>query len=362
MDNITAAEVIEEHFKKECNNKNIRNAYLLVHSDKLNIHLNIAVGETDGQKAHLDQPNHLASGGKIFTATIIAMLSEKGLLSFDDKINQYLDSELMHKLHFFKGVDYSNSITIKHLLKQTSGLYDVFDELLKIISTEPNLIAHPRDAILWGKKNLKPKAAPGKRHYYTDTNYYLLGLIIESIMQEPFHEVVNQFIFTPLAMKNAYIVGYSQPAISTDVPTAGLYINNINYLKVKGIENIDYAGGGVVAPLEEYLKFFKTLNEGKLIKKETLEVMKNDDVAMGFPIININYGYSIWKFKPVPFFLTKEDTVWGCAGITGAFLLYSDRRDAYIIGNFNDISYTSKAFRFVFYKVIKILRETDQTK
>lgn len=99
---------------------------MLVHSEKSGININIAEGNTGEVKADPGQANHLASVGKLFTATVIGMLNDKGLLNFEDKIAQYLDAELMNKLHVYKDRDYSGDITIKHLLKQTSGLNDVF--------------------------------------------------------------------------------------------------------------------------------------------------------------------------------------------------------------------------------------------
>jgi D-alanyl-D-alanine carboxypeptidase len=72
---------IENNFKKIVDrDTKIKNAYLLVHSDKLNIHINLAKGKTGNFKANINQPIHLASVGKLFTATIISILYEKGKL------------------------------------------------------------------------------------------------------------------------------------------------------------------------------------------------------------------------------------------------------------------------------------------
>jgi CubicO group peptidase (beta-lactamase class C family) len=123
QDKIFTQTKIEYQFRKLArSSKNVRNAYLLVHSDKLGIHLNVAEGKTTGIDAHPQQPNHLASVGKLFAATVTGILHERGLLSFDGEISKYLDSELMHNLHVYKGIDYSKEIKISHLLKQTSGL------------------------------------------------------------------------------------------------------------------------------------------------------------------------------------------------------------------------------------------------
>jgi D-alanyl-D-alanine carboxypeptidase len=106
-------------------------------------------------------------------------------------------------LHIYKNNDYSNKIKIKHLLKQTSGLYDNFWPLLEKLLEDKELKMSPREAIIWGKNNLKTHFPPGKKTKYTDTNYHLLGLIIENITGKPFHELLKDYIFVPLEMENS---------------------------------------------------------------------------------------------------------------------------------------------------------------
>ncbi|HDR52943.1 MAG TPA: class C beta-lactamase-related serine hydrolase [Mariniphaga anaerophila] len=360
MDKKAVESIIESRFRKKVQRSaKVRNAYLLVHSDKLNIHLNLAEGKTGNVDANPNQPLHLASVGKLFTATITGILHDRGELSFDDKISKYLNSELMDQLHVYKGKDYSDEIKISHLLKQTSGLYDVFYKLYKKLLNEPQVIS-PRDAVLWGKQNLKPVAEPGKKHFYTDTNYYLLGLIIENVTGKPYHEVLHEFIFNPLGMKNAYMHGFSHPAVPSVFPAARLYIKNVDLFTVEGLAHIDYAGGGVVAPAEEFLLFMKALLNHQLVKKETLNRMLNDDIPMGFPTPGFNYGYSIWKFKTIPVLLPEKLTCWGCVGATGAFMFYHPKTESTIIGSFNDFSFRSKALQFMVGGVVKTLLKFKQ--
>jgi D-alanyl-D-alanine carboxypeptidase len=355
MDSASVQLGIETMFRQQVqSDKKVRNAYLLVHSDSLKIHLSIAEGKSGNFNAHPRQPNHLTSVGKLFTATVIGILHEKGDLSFDDAIGKYLDDELMNKLHVYKGKDYSDAIKIHHLLKQSSGLDDVFFHLWKKLVKTPQVIT-PREGVFWGKKNLKPKSKPGEKHLYGDTNYYLLGLIIEHVTRKPFHEALREYIFKPLKMNNAYMYGYSEPAEKSDFPVAELYIQSIDITTVEGAAQIDYAGGGVIAPLEEYLIFMKALVGTKIVTRETLDRMLTDDLPMGFPNLGINYGYAIWKFRTVPVLMPQELNCWGCVGVTGAFMFYHPRTDSYIIGTFNDTSYRSKALRFMLNKVIKQL-------
>jgi len=78
MKDKSTQEKIEDLFRKQVlNDKRIKNACLLVHSEKFNVHLNVASGSTDNIEAHIEQPNHLASVGKLFTATLISILYER---------------------------------------------------------------------------------------------------------------------------------------------------------------------------------------------------------------------------------------------------------------------------------------------
>jgi D-alanyl-D-alanine carboxypeptidase len=347
---------IEYAFRKIVkNDKKLKNAYLLVNSEKLGVELYIAEGKTGEIDANIMQASHMASVGKLFTATLIGILHDRGLLCYDEKIINYLDDDIMHGLHVYKGVDYTGEITIKQLLTQTSGLNDVFYKLFDELRNNPDFEITTHKAINWGKENLKPVAKPEKKHFYTDTNYYLLGLIVESLTKKSFHEVMHEYILNPLGMDNTYLFGFSDPKKKPDFPAAGIFIDGFDCMSDRRFAQIDFAGGSITAPMHDFLIFMKALVNHKLVRKETLDKMIYDDIKMGFPAIGFDYGYSVWKPKAIPVIMPKKYFCWGCVGVTGAFMFYHPDTEAYIIGTFNDKSYTSKALRFMLTKVIKEL-------
>ena len=347
---------IESLFRKTVrSDSKVKNAFLLVHSDKIDFHINLAEGKTGDIQSTPKQPNYMASVGKLFTSAIVSLLHEQGVLSFDDKISQYLDRELMDKLHVYKGKDYSYDIQIRHLLNQSSGLpdnfYPLFDKLLK----DPGFTITPREAIIWAKHNLDPSAPPGEKAYYTDTNYHLLGLIVENVRGTPFHEALHELIFAPLGMHHSYMLHASEPVEDSNLPMAEFYTDDIQVNKLKGFAGIDYAGGGVVAPLEELLTFMKALVTGNLVSTETLEIMKNDKAKL-YP--NFDYGYGIWQVKPIPLLIPAKFNSWGVLGATGAFMFYHPELETYLIGNFNHTSHQRKCVRFMFRIINSIWKYT----
>ncbi len=373
MDKGKINQSIEQIFRKKVKKDPLlKNAYLLVHSDRSDIHLNLAEGETNGKPAHPNQPNYMASVGKLFTSTIIAMLAEQGKLSFDASITKYLDTELTQNLHIFKGSDYSDKIQVRHLLNQSSGLPDNFWPLLYQLLENPDFSMTPREAILWAKENSHPKFPPGEGCNYTDTNYHLLGLIAESVTGKPFYETLHSLIFDPLDMKHSYMLNYSEPLENPSHPESGFYLtlrsrSTNSHLKehnanrsffrrqpkqqirlndYRGFAGLDYTGGGVTGPAEDMLKFMKALVNHQLVSENTLMQMKNDRVRLGMGP-GVQYGYGIWQIVTIPFILPKKFNSWGVLGATGAFMFYHSELNAYLIGTFNDSAYERKSVRFM---------------
>ncbi len=340
--------LIESFFRKEVKKNKIKNAYLLVYSDKLGIDLNITEGSL---LTNPQQPNYMASVGKIFTSIIISILFEREELSFDDKISKFLDKAVKKELHIYQDNNYTEDIKIKHLLNHTSGLYDTFWPLLEKIIANEKINMTPREVIDWGKKNLKTKFPPGKGIYYSDTNYYLLALIIEEITKKPFHEILKEYIFKPLNMNNSYFLDKSNPIEENKYPMADFFDQDINISKLEGYSDIDYAAGGVVAPMEDLLKFMKALVNYQIIKKETLSKIMQEKVKLYW---GIKYSYGIWHFTGIPILMSKKINSWGVVGAIGSFMFYNPKTDSYLIGNFNDFSYGNKGLKFII-KIIKKL-------
>ncbi|OAN18543.1 hypothetical protein A3K86_06550 [Photobacterium jeanii] len=352
-------------------------SFLLVHSDKLDFHLELAQGTDETHIDDCHQPVHLASVGKLFTSVLIGLLVEERLLRFDDPVSLYLDSELCESLEHLAATQpsynisnlrFSDQLTVRHLLMQTSGLPDVFFPLMEKLkagelydpTATSSVAISPREAILWGCEHLKYQSALGTKHVYTDTNYYLLGLIIEQATGMTFQQAIQQWIFAPLAMDHAWLHGLSKPSKSCYQP-ANLYIDEQDFLAIKGSHLLDYAGGSVIAPLPEYLTFMQSLVNGKLLNSTIVDQMVSDDIAMGFPALGFRYGYGVWKTRPIPLLLPKNHYCWGCVGVTGAFMFYHPQTETYIIGTFNNNKYREKALRFVIGNVIKKLLVLNQT-
>ncbi len=352
----TRQKILDRFEKRVMKDKGTGSSLLLVHSDSLDIHWNIAVSKDHDNKINEDQPCHYASVGKTITSVMISILYEKGLIDFNDHISKYLDEDILEGLHVYKGTDYSEEILVRHLLNHTSGIADYYTDkddsgvsIMDLMLKEPDRFWTPLETVNWTKKRLKPHFPPGKGFHYSDTNYQLLGLIIEKITGKPMHESLHEYIFRPLEMNNTWQMFYSEPEIKSQYPMVDLYYKGLNLSKARSI-SIDWAGGGIVSTTEDLLKFIKALANNKIIKEETFDKMKDwADFGPG-----IKYGYGIMKFRFIT--MPKKYEIWGNSGSVGSFMYYNPSMDVYMIGTFNKLNCHRAPIVFI----IKALGEIDK--
>jgi CubicO group peptidase (beta-lactamase class C family) len=306
-----------------------------------------------------DTPIYIASITKLYTATVIMRLYEKGTLSLDDPMSKYLPKELIQGIHVYKGKDYSHEITIKQLLSHTSGIADYYTEkpkggksLFELILEEPERRWTVDETIERARKDLRPNFQPGTGASYSDTNFQLLGKIIEAVTSKPLDVVYEDFIFRPLDLKHTWLIGHSEPQLAPSIAPADVFYKDMNITKTRS-NGAYWADGGIVSIAEEMIIFLKALNEGRIVSRDALNLMHNWH-KLQFPL---QYGYGTMYFK-LPWFITKVMKVpplWGHSGTTGSFLYYSEDLNLYMGGSISQVDSKIKPFRLVG-KVMKAIQ------
>lgn len=123
----------------------------------------------------------------------------------------------------------------------------------------------------------------------------------------------------------------TQPTLS--VPAADVFYKNINITKMRSNGSY-WADGGMVSTVDDMIIFLKALNEGRIVSKETLKLMKHWHKLHQFPLL---YGFGIMYIK-LPWYLNmmmKMPSIYGHSGTTGSFLYYSEEMDLYLAGSIN---------------------------
>jgi D-alanyl-D-alanine carboxypeptidase len=183
-------------------------------------------------------------------------------------------------------------------------------------------------------KKLKPKFPPGKKGKasYSDTNYQILGKIIESVTGKNISEVFREYIFDPLHLKETYV--YTDQADQSPVPF---------YYKTKKLWLPEYmtsvsAEGGIVSTAAECMIFLKAFFQGDFFPAETLEHLKQWNLILPPPGLFF-YGIGLEKLW-TPWFISPLkpiSEILGFWGQTGSFAWYNPDTDLYFCGTTNQI-------------------------
>jgi D-alanyl-D-alanine carboxypeptidase len=304
-----------------------------------------------------DSRYFIASVTKLYVTAVIMRLVEENRLKLNDKISEYLPGDLTQSLHVLNGVDYSNEITVAHLISNTSGLPDYFFHKLPNGKTVESQLMEGKDEswhlekTLDLVKNLKPKFIPGKKGKasYSDTNYQLLGRIIERVTERSIGEVFQEFIFDKLNLRDTY--AYQDTHDNTPVP---FYYNSRELRLPKYIASITVEGG-IVSTAQESMVFLKEFFGGRFFPKEKIEGLKRWNLILPPPSLFF-YGIGLEKlwtprivspFKPI-----KE--ILGFWGQTGSFAFHNPETDLYFTGTTNQID--GKGHQAAVKAILKIIK------
>ncbi len=300
---------------------------------------------------NVDTPMIAASITKMFTTSCILKLYEQGQLALNDNIGDYLKIDLLSGLHIFKGHEHSFNLTIADLLFQTSGLPDDFESsnnsktLKKYLEKDLELNF---EETLQSTKKLKPHFAPnGKKAYYANINFDLLGKIIEAITKQPLSEAYKQLVFDKLNMYNTYL-----PTVDRDfVPH--MFYKNKKLQRPKLIASCGASGGCVTTP-GDLMIFSKAFWNGKLFDKEIfkeLSVYRKLQFSKG----PISYGGGYMKINAgglMTMFMGKGELI-GHSGSTGSFAFYYPHKDLHIVGDLNQMANPALPIRLLLKLVMK---------
>lgn len=240
---------------------------------------------SEGIPNNVDTRFGMASGCKIFTSIAICQLAEKGVLDFQTRLKDCLDIQFPN---------FSEDITIHHLLTHTSGAPDYFDEEVTddyegIWNEKPMYsVQSPVDFVPLFQ-NEKMKFIPGTKFSYSNSGYIILGLIVEQTTGMAFTEYVENHIFKPCGMTDS---GFFRMDQLPDRVALG-YIDdkdgwktNIYSVPVKGGPD-----GGAFSTVNDLEKFWNGLLNDKILSEKYRKILLTPHVNSND---NIFYGYGVW--------------------------------------------------------------------
>ncbi len=227
-------------------------------------------------KADNETKYKVGSISKIFTAVITMQLIEEKKLRLETKLSKY-----------FPKIENADKISIGDLLHNRSGIKDYInqDSLSQEEIDTPNL----KQTILNKILNYESIAEPNTKFEYSNSNYYLLGLIIENITKKSFAENLESRIVKKIGLKNTY---YPSEQVNISKHESYSYLfNGSKWKKTEEWKNdIAFAAGSIISTPNDLTAFLFELFEGKLVKKSSLENMKELKNGYGKALMQMPFG------------------------------------------------------------------------
>ena len=349
-----------------------------------------------------DRPFYVASITKSMVAARILQLVEAHRLSLDTTLGQagLLPADALERLQVFEGRSYGAGITVRQLLSHRTGLRDVLLDDRESLSGEvesgvapgsiggiwssqigrylqcrhePDICnpgeaaalypAHrwkPFDAAAWQRAPGDRDAglinfflaemgdaglsAPGTDFHYADTNYILLGMLIEKLTGHSLHAELRDNLFKPLGMDHTYLSYAPDPdARPRDLAPADFWIGDVAVVSNQLDLSFDWAGGGVVATAADLDRFLRGIASGLIFKNDASRAAMLDCIdTPGPPDQRGGYGFGIRCLE------TEYGPMWGHFGAWGAAMVYFPEYDLSLTGTVDRMSDSAAMQALVF--------------
>lgn len=229
-----------------------------------------------------DTKFRLGSITKQFTSMLVLQLVRQGKLTLDGKITDYLP-------------DYPSAtggkITIHHLLTHSSGIpnYTSYPKFYRELSRQPS---SPADFIkLFADSSLQFE--PGSNYAYSNSGYFLLGVIIEKVTGKSYEQVLQEQIFTPLHMAHS---GYDRSETILKNRAQGYEKAERGFVNASFIDmSLPFAAGALYSTVEDLYLWDQALYTDRLLPDETRNLLFTPHI----PTNGASYGYG-WSIGVSP--------------------------------------------------------------
>lgn len=266
----------------------------------------------------------MGSNTKTFISTATLLLQEKGLLSIDDSIGKWIHNR----------PNINGQITIKQCLNHTSGIF----EYTKNGSVNDSIFGNPHK--IWTKDELialanAPYFVAGTGWKYSNTNYVIVGKIIEMVTGKSHQQVIRELILTPAGLANTYF--YDEANLESRMPHQwSTRFNGTSLMDMSTLEanynptlfSMASTAGSMITTAEDNVQFWHKLTSGQLLSPESfkqLTTFVDDGYGLGiFFYSKMLNGRSFYSHGGTYFGFINENMVDTTSGVCIAVLTNQD--------------------------------------
>ena len=234
----------------------------------------LAVGYSDREaRTPMKANDRMLAGsvGKTFAAATALQLVKEGKIGLDDKVEKYLGAE-----PWFPRLPNAKDITVRQLMNHTSGLvrYEFKPQFTKDLTANPEKVWKPVELVAY-LLDEKPPFEAGKGWDYSDTNYIVLGMIIEKVTGRKFYDEASRRLLKPLKLKDTIpqdglkLKGVVQGYAGPNNPFGGKDAM-IQEGRFTINPQFEWTGGGFASTAQDLARWAKMMYEGRAYSPELL--------------------------------------------------------------------------------------------
>ena len=253
------------------------------------------------------------SVGKTYVSAVALQLVHEGRISLDEKVSTYLGSEPWYA-RLANGAD----VTVRQLMNHTSGIvrYEFKPEFTRDLTANPSKVWQPRELIAYLLDTPAPFPA-GQGWEYSDSNYILLGMIIERVTGNRYYAEMQRRLLQPLGLRNTVpsdsrtIAGLAQGYAGPNNPFGGTdaMITNGQFAINPQFE---WTGGGIASTSEDLARWAKALYDGDVVDRSVMQqALDGVPARLGR---DVRYGLGV-MLRPTALGMT-----WGHSGFFPGYL------------------------------------------
>ncbi|WP_170291676.1 serine hydrolase [Heliobacterium mobile] len=226
---------------------------------------------------------------KTFVATTVLQLEQEGKLNIEDSVEKYLPGLIPD----------GQNVTLHQLLNHTSGLndYATDPQFLGMLALDMKRDWKPQELVAFATQKT---SLPKGQFYYSNTNYIILGLIVEKVDGMPLDTSIKNRIIKPLKLKKTYL--------ATEENLEGTYAHGYMDINMDGqVEDITsispssaWAAGALVSNMGDLATWAKALGTGKLLNDIERKKMMTYVDASSILGTGVQYGLGIGCYKSTP--------------------------------------------------------------
>ncbi|KAA9357139.1 serine hydrolase [Larkinella humicola] len=273
------AEKIEELMRQYVENRQFNGTVLVAENGKVIMKKGYGLANMEWNIPNTpDTKFRLGSVTKQFTAFLIMQLVDQGKLKVSEKITTYLPD-------YPKAT--GDKITVHHLLTHTSGIpnYTNFPRFFETMSRDP----YAPEAFVKKFSDLPLDFEPGSKFSYSNSGYFLLGVLIEKVTGKPYATVLQEGILTPAKLKDT---GYDLPGPILPKRAAAYEKRGGGYVNAPYLDmTIPYAAGSLYSTVEDLYRWDQLLYTDKLLSAASKKALFTPALA------HYAYGWGVGNAK-----------------------------------------------------------------